>query len=160
MAKKVYIFLMLVCVITAFTGVVIWGVLREQQAELTENTVIELDGETEKTVKAELTGFYPGGKQTYTLLLSGEMAEDYDVTISFRNDKNSGALENYLTVTIKTKDVMIERQLKDLLDEGEIELGKNANEVTITYAMPEDTGNEAQGTTADFYIDLTATNDK
>lgn len=160
MKKKLYIILILVCVVTAFTGVIMWGVLQEQQAELTENTVIEVSGETEKTVKAELTGFYPGDKQEYNITLKGEMSEDYLVTLTFRDDKNADGLENYLTVTIKTKEVTIEKQLKEVLSGEKIELGSNANEITIIYAMSEETGNEAQGTTADFYIDLTAENDK
>lgn len=159
MKKKLYIILILVSVITAFTGVIIWGVLQEQQTELTENTVIEVSGETKKTVKAELVGFYPSSKQTYTITLAGETSQDYLVTINFRDDNKSGGLENYLIVTITTKEVTIEKPLKEFLKGEKVELGKNANEITITYAMPEDTGNEAQGTTADFYIDLTAEND-
>lgn len=160
MKKKLYIILILVCVVTAFTGVIMWGALQEQQAELTENPGIEVSGETEKTIKAELTGFYPGDKQEYNITLIGEMSEDYVVTLTFRNDKNVGGLEDFLTVTIKTKEVTIEKQLKEVLNGEKIELGNNANEITIAYAMSEETGNEAQGTTAEFYIDLTAENDK
>lgn len=143
----------------AFTGIVILFVLSKQD-NLEEHTVIELSGETSKTLKAELTGFYPGSTQQYVVTLNGEWADEYVITLNFRDDSSSGALENYLIVTIATKEVTIEKQLKELLDGGKVELGKNANEITITYAMPNDTGNEAQSTTADFYIDLTAKNIK
>lgn len=159
MNKRLKLILILVCVVMAFTGIVIWAVFQEQNT-LKEHTVIELNGETSKTLKADLTGFYPGSEREYAITLTGEFAENYEITLNFRNDKHSGELENYLTVTITTKNVTIQKQLKELLDGEEIELGNDANEITITYVMPEDTGNEAQGATADFYIDLTAKSDK
>lgn len=157
MNKRLKPILILVCVVMAFTGIVIWAVLQDQN-NLKERTVIKLNGETSKTLKAELSGLYPGNEQEYKIILNGELAEDYEITLNFSNDENSGALENYLIVTITTKDVTIQKQLKELLDGEKIELGGNANEITIVYAMPEDTGNEAQGATADFYINLTAKN--
>lgn len=159
MKKKLSLILILVCVVMAFTGVVMFVVL-QGQSNLKANTVIELNGETRKNLKAELTGFYPGNAQEYKITLTGEEAENYVVTLNFRRDNDGGALENYLTVTITTKDVKVEKQLKDLLDGEKLELGKNASEITITYAMSEDADNEAQGTTADFYIELTAKSDK
>lgn len=159
MDKRLKLILILVCVVMTFIGIVLLAVLQEQDS-LKEHTVIELNGETSKTLKAELTDFYPGIKQEYKIILNGESVENYQITLNFRNDKNSGDLKNYLTVTITTKDVTIQKQLKDLLDGDKVELGNNSNEITIVYAMPEDTGNEAQGTTAEFYIDLTASNDK
>ncbi len=159
MNKKLKLILILVCVVMAFTGVVIVAVVQEQ-GNLKERTVIELNGETNKTLKTELTGFYPGSEREYKIILRGEASENYETTLNFRSDKSSGALENYIIVTITTKGVTIKKQLKELLDGEKAELGKNASEITITYAMPENTGNEAQGTTADFYIDFTAKNDK
>lgn len=156
MNKKLKLILILVCVVMTFTGIVLWAFL--QQDGLKERTVIKINGETSKTLKAELTDFYPECEQEYKIILSGASAENYAITLNFRNDKNSGALENYLTVTITTKTVTISKQLSELLNGESVKLGKNANEITITYAMPAATGNEAQGTTADFYIDLTAKN--
>ncbi len=157
MNKKLSIALILVCVVLAVSGVVVWCVLQNQN-NLKTNTVIEINGETSKTLKAELTGFYPGNEQEYKIILKGDSSENYIVTLNFRNDEKHGTLENYLTVKITTKNKTIEKDLKDLLDGEKVELGKNANEICISYAMPENTGNEAQGTTAAFYIDLTAKN--
>lgn len=152
-----YVFVALAFV--AVVGGITWAVL-QKQSNMEANTVIELNGETSKTLKAELTDFYPGSEQEYKIVLTGETAGNYIITLDFRDVKNSGSLENYLTATIKAKDITIQKQLKELLDGEEIELGKGVGEITIVYAMPTDTGNEAQGTTADFYIDLTAKNDK
>lgn len=159
MKKKTYIILILVCVLMAFVGIIIWGVMQKQD-NLKENTVIEINGETSKTLKAELTGFYPGNEQEYKIILKGDSADNYEITLNFRNDEKHGTLGNYLIVKITTKDMSIEKKLKDLLDGEKIELGKNANEIYVSYAMPENTGNEAQGTTAAFYIDLTAKTNK
>lgn len=159
MKKKSMLILILVCVVMALTGMVLWMVMQEQN-ELQEQTVIELNGETSKTLKADLTGFYPGSEQEYKIILRGETASDYEITLNFRNDQNSGALENYLTVTVTTNEVTIRKQLKELFEGDGVELGSGISEITITYEMPETTGNEAQGASADFYIDLTAKNSK
>lgn len=157
MKKRLMFVLMLVCVVMSFTGIVIWFVL-QGESNLEENTVIDLNGETSKSLKAELAGFYPGCEREYSIVLKGDLSDDYYVELDFRSDSESGGLESYLVVTIKTDSVTIERQLRDLLDNGKIELGKNANEITIIYAMPGDVGNEAQGTSATFYVDVSAKN--
>lgn len=159
MKKKLTLILILACVVMAFTGVVMYAVL-QGHGNLKEHTVIELNGETRKNLKAELTGFYPGNEQSYKITLTGEESENYAVTLNFYEDKKGGTLENYLTVTITTKDVKVEKQLKELLDGEKLELGKNASEITIAYFMSEDADNEAQGATADFYIELTAKSEK
>lgn len=156
--KKIALVLILLCIATEVMGVAIYSALQEQ-GDLKENTVIELNGETRKSLRTELMGFYPGIEREYKITLSGEGSENYVVTLDFRGDKNGGALENYLTVTIETKDIKVEKRLKELLDGEELRLDKNASEITITYSMPEDTDNGAQGATADFYIELTAKSD-
>lgn len=155
MKKLFKLILLLGCMVITFMGIVIWAVLLTRGG-LQPNTVIKLNGVTHKTLQAELSGFYPGNEQEYKIVAMGEGAESYEITLAFRSNEKSGGLENYLTVTIETKDVTIEKPLTELLDGESIVLGKNANEITIRYVMHEDTGNEAQGTSADFYIDFTA----
>lgn len=159
MKKLFKLIVLLGCMAITFIGIVIWAVLLTQGG-LKPNTVIKLNGATYKTLQAELSGFYPGNEQEYKIVTTGEGTERYDVTLAFRGNAKSGGLENYLIVIVTTKEVTIEKPLTELLDGDPIELGKNANEITVTYVMPEDTGNEAQGTTADFYIDFTATIDQ
>lgn len=159
MKKLFKLIVLLGCMVITFIGIVIWAVLFTQGG-LKPNTVIKLNGATHKTLQAELSGFYPGNEQEYKIVTTGEGTEGYEITLAFRGNAKSGGLENYLLVTITTKDVAIEKPLAELLGGTPIELGKNASEITITYVMPENTGNEAQGTTADFYIDFTATIDQ
>lgn len=157
MKKRLMFILMLACMLTAFTGIVIWTVMQEE-SNLEENTVIELNGETSKSLKAELVGFYPGCECEYSIALKGDLSENYYVEINFRSGGESGGLESYLVVRIATSGVTVEKRLAELLDGGRIELGKNANKITITYVMPSDVGNEAQGSSAAFYVDVSAKN--
>lgn len=158
MNNKIKVVLILVCVAMAFTGVGIYMSLQSQN-KLEANTQINVEGETtSQTLKAKLTGFYPGCTQQYQISLNGELADSYTVTLSFRNDKKQGGLENFITVVISTSNFTLEKPLKDLLNDEVIDLGTNASQITISYTMPTDTGDEAQGTTCDFYVDLTAKN--
>ncbi len=157
MKKRLMFILMLACMLTAFTGIVIWTVM-QGESNLEENTVIELNGETSKSLKAELVGFYPGCEREYSIVLKGDLSENYYVEINFRSGGESGGLESYLVVRIATSGVTVEKRLAELLDGGRIELGKNANKITITYVMPSDVGNEAQGSSAAFYVDVSAKN--
>lgn len=155
MGKKIKIVLIAICVALAFTGVAIWGLVQKSGDELKENTTIKIEGETSKTLHANLSGFYPGASKEYTINLSGDSAKDYEISLSFRDD-NSEGLKNYLTVEIVTGEKSIEKSLSELLEGKEITLGKNATEIKIAYSMPTETGNEAQGASAAFYIDLKA----
>lgn len=157
MKRKLYVILILVCVVMASAGIVVFGANQSQDV-LEKNTEIEINGETNRTLTAELTGFYPGNEQAYTITLKGGYSDDYVVTLNFRDNEEKGELENYLTVTISAGENKIEKSLKELLDGEEIELGGTASEIEIAFAMPADTGNESQGTTASFYIDFTAKN--
>lgn len=158
MNNKIKVVLVLVCVAMAFTGVGIFISL-QSQSKLEAHTQINVEGETtSKTLKATLTGFYPGCTQEYQIGLTGDLADSYNVTLTFRNDKKQGGLENFITVVISTSNFTLEKPLKDLLNGDVIDLGTNASQITISYTMPTDTDDEAQGTTCDFYVDLTAKN--
>ncbi len=155
MSKKITIALIALCLAMTVCGTTIYFVNKSDN-DLSNKTEINLNGDTAKELEVTLTDFYPGSTQTYEIKLKGNSADDYTVTINFRDDEKSGMLENYLTVVISTDKVSIEKSLKELLEGDEISLGKNASNIKIRYTMPESVGNESQGTTADFYIDISA----
>lgn len=155
MSKRLNIILIAACVLMTVFGSVISSVMNAQ-SDLKENTVIKVNGETDKTLKAELSGFYPGCEKEYIIVLKGSLASESCVTLEFRNGENNGGLENYINVKITAGEITVEKPLKDLFDGNKIDFGSKVSEIKITYAMPENTGNEAQGTTAFFYIDVTA----
>lgn len=149
--------LTLVCVALSFTGIGLrFALLAETKLE--EHTEISLRGETNTTLSAELSGFYPGSEQEYEIALTGEGAGDYYVSLNFRADARSGGLEEYLNVRILAGDFTTEKNLKELLDGEALDLGRGAEEIRLVYAMPANTGNEAQGTVTEFLIDVIASN--
>lgn len=158
MRKKVMMLLTIACVALTAASITIWCVLNSQ-SDLEQNTEVTVNGETKKTFKAELEDFYPGKAQDYKITLSGDLAEHYVVTLKFRDDNKHGELENYIIVKIATKEKRIEKPLADLLKGEDVVLGSNANEITITYEMRVDAGNESQGTAASFFLELHAKNE-
>ncbi len=155
MSKRLNIILIAACVLMTVFSSIIYSVM-QGQGDLKENTVIKVNGETDKTLKAELSGFYPGCEKEYVIALKGSLVSEGCVTLEFRNGENHGGLENYINVKITAGEIAVEKPLKDLFDGNKIDFGNNVSEIKITYSMPENTGNEAQGTTAFFYIDVTA----
>lgn len=151
-----FIFGLITVGVTVASAAVVYRAIKDTSGNVDSDAVIEIDGETFRSLSVELTGFYPGSEQKYTIELTSESSDAYEVTLSFRDDDENATLKNYLNVTISAQDVKIEKSLNELLGGGEVSLGTNVSEITIAYSMPEDTGNEAQGATADFYIDFLA----
>ncbi len=160
MQRKLKIILVLVSIAMSFLGATFWVVLQNEN-NLNNNVVVDLDNEN---VQETLDGinfkdFHPGHNEKYEITLKGDLSDDYEVTLDFHEIKSEGkdnALANYINVKIETQEKTIEKGLKELLDGKQIELGKKASTIDITYYMPEDVGNESQGTSVEFYIELTA----
>lgn len=146
--------LIIISVVLALTGVAVFEVMQKNNT-LKNNTEIVIDGNTSKTLKVEMEGFYPGKTMDYVISLKDKTAQDCSISLNFFDD-NGGDLKNYLTVKIVTNKGSIEKSLQDLLDGSEISLGKKINKITISYTMPIETGNESQGTSVLFYIELNA----
>lgn len=158
MSRRIKYILIIVSVALSLTGTMLWGVLSKKD-DLDRTTRIEIEGETQKTLKAEITDFYPGKEASYKIELTGSRAQDFTVTLNFRDD-DGGELKEYIIVTIETnvEGDSSEKSLKELLNGESLELGKGATEIEIRYRMPETVGNEAQGTSVEFYIDVRASN--
>lgn len=146
--------IIIISIVLTLTGVVILGLLQNNN-NLEENTVIEVNGETSKTLKAEIKGLYPGKTEEYTILLKGDSTEEYSITLNFFDD-NGGELKKYIVVRIETNNNSIEKSLEELLEGELISLGQGVTEITILYTMPIDVGDEAQGASIVFYVELNA----
>lgn len=151
-----FIFGLITVGVAATSAVVVYRAVKNTSGTVESDALIEIESDTVKTLKAELTGFYPGSVQEYTIALTNVLSDDYEVTLSFRDEDESATLKHFLNVTISAQDVRIEKSLDELFSGGAVSLGSNVSEITITYAMPEAVGNEAQGATADFCIDFSA----
>ena len=152
MSKKIKYVLVLACVAAAFVGATIFFLLQSEN-EAIDRTTISINGETTKTLAADIKGLYPGGKSEYEIALDG--GSDFEITLSFR-DKSDGGLKEYIDVKITVGDKTIEKPLAELLDGGEISLGRNVGTIGIVYLMDEHAGNETQGADICFFIDITA----
>ncbi|MBR5192297.1 MAG: hypothetical protein IKW33_02700 [Clostridia bacterium] len=122
---------------------------------LNKNTIINVSEETNLTLKAEIKDLYPGKTEDYVISFVGNNAEDYFITLNF-NGANDGKLKNYIKVEIKTENSVINKTLLELLNGELISLGKGVKEINISYTMPVDVGNEAQGTTISFNVEIEA----
>lgn len=150
--KTVLIFFIII--LTVICGLII--IVMNPYNNIKENTVITVNGEVEKSYKAELSSFYPGNTQVCNISLKGKSSNDFYITLNFRDVE--GDLQKYINVKIIVDNIVFERNLSDLFTDDEIHLGKNVQNIKICYTMPEDTGNESQGLYAKFYIDFVASN--
>lgn len=154
--NKLKYIIIIISVILTLTGVVILGIL-QNNSNLEDSTVVEINGETSKTLKAEIKGFYPGKTADYVISLTGDSAEEYSITLNFFGD-NGGELKKYILVGVMTDNSSIEKPLEELLEGDALSLGRGITEITITYTMPIDTGDEAQGESVVFFVELNAKN--
>ncbi len=152
--SKLKYILIIISIILTLTGVVLLATMKDNN-ELKENTVIEIDGATTKTLKAEIIGLYPGKTEEYVISFAGDNIKDYLITLDFNGD-DDGVLKNYIEVEIKTNDSSINKTLNELLEGDLISLGTGVTEIIISYTMPIEVGNEAQGESVVFYVKLDA----
>ena len=155
-SNKLTYLIIIISIVLTLTGVAVWGTLQKND-NLEENTVVEINGETSKTLKSDIKGLYPGQTVDYVISLTGDYAEEYSTTLKFFGD-NGGELKEYVLVGIITNNVTIEKPLQEILNADVILLGEGITEITISYTMPIDTGDEAQGASVVFYIELNAKN--
>ncbi|MBR2466749.1 MAG: hypothetical protein IKB38_07480 [Clostridia bacterium] len=131
-----------------------------------ERNVIEVrlrDRETQ-TVKFENLCLLPGEECEYTLKLEPDGIEQCDLKIDFIETKER-TLKNFAYVRIEADGTVIFDDLMARAFDGEpiilpvdFDSGKNA-ELTVTYYLPLDVGNEAQSAEAIFELQLTASNE-
>ncbi len=159
MRRKVGYILTLAAVVMAIIGVLIWFNLKDD-GSLEKRTTLTINGETTKTLKAEIGGINPGDTKEYTINIIGKAAPDYYFTLVFRKNEevetDRNTLGKYVNVTISTGSVTVRKNLEELFGGETIELGKKAQNITITYSMPLEIGNEAMGAEARFFIDVSA----
>lgn len=158
MRRKVGYILTLCAVATAFIGLLLWFNLKTDGV-LSSKTTLKIDSAATKTLTAEISGVSPGDSREYEINLAGDEASAYVVKLDFRK-RGDGTLGKYLYVTVSTESVTVEKSLEELFDDGQVELGKNAEKITIRYSMPLDVGNEAQGANVFFYLDVIASAEK
>lgn len=132
-------------------------ILLNRKPKLKDNTIITIDDEVVESYKVEISNFFPGYEKEYKITFISDDINKYDVSIDF-NNPNEGKLKEYLNIVIITKHTYLENTMNNFLTEEEIYLGKGIEEIIIKYKMPEEIGNEAQGTSVKFNLDISITN--
>ncbi len=142
-------------------GLILFVVVTSRQNEFSKSIRLQANGTTEE--KMEITGlnFKPGDNREYELTYSCTDGGKYDLTFVFKTTK-AGGMEPFISVELENGDRKVTVPLKDVLeDERGIETTlyfekKKKESVYLRFSMPIEVGNEAQGTTADFQVIMTA----
>lgn len=161
MGRKVKYILAIVCAITAAVGAAIFAVLMKKKLEngvtVSGGANVTLTAESTKSIEANIGGLYPGERREYVIDVKLDQAENSEIVIAFRDKDTNGKLKNYIGVTVTSGDTSVEKSLKELLEGSEeLRFDGSTTQIVIVYTMRQDAGNESQGATADFYIDISA----
>ena len=140
-------------------AVVLIVFLEDTHDNFEENIVISQDGVTEEVLKFENLRLVPTQKTEYTVNLVCAASGKYHISLDYA-EKTNGGMRDFIKVLIKYGDnVAYSGGLNDLLLGSVVEFdgelyADDPLPITINYAMPEEVGNEAQGTFEDFIICL------
>ena len=161
MSRKVKYILAIVCAVTAAVGAAIFAVLIKKKLEngvtISGGANVTLTAESTKSIEANICGLYPGERREYVIDVKLDQAENSEIVIAFRDKDTNGKLKNYIGVTVTSGDASVDKSLKELLEGGEeLRFNGSTTQIVIVYTMRQDAGNESQGATADFYIDISA----
>lgn len=119
---------------------------------------IKLDdsGVTHAELKFSANGLLPAESREYSVVLQAKTSGTYNVTLEFVGENS--ILGDFVDVTVEYDGGKAEHSLAEMLNgetvEFTCEIAKKSA-IKIIYTMPEETGNEAQGASADFDILLT-----
>ena len=131
-----------------------------------ERNVIKvgLDKGDSESIKFDTLALVPGDSCEYTIKLHREGAKRYDLSLQFKETQEK-TLKNFARVKISCGDeVLCDELLATVFENSAIVLpvdfkdDKNT-ELTITYYLPLEVGNEAKNAEADFELHLTASNE-
>ena len=157
MKKGTAYILICLTVVMSLIGLLIWYNVAKTAGEKNPMEVdITLNGNTTRELSVDFKDLNPGTDGQYVINLKAQNAKDYSVVLRFHGE---GKIKDYIDVEITTDAEGFEcekKKLADLLDGEEIALGKGATRITVSYSMPVDVGNEAQGAEANFFIELVA----
>ncbi len=126
-----------------------------------ENITVSKEGTTTSTVAVHDLALLPAASRTYTVHLRCKASGTYRILLSYE-EKANGGLKPFVNVTVRADgEIVWNGTLQELLDgntcptfSGELQ-EKDSFDVQITYDMPQEIGNEAKDTFADFDVHFT-----
>ena len=140
------------CMLIAFTA--------NAREDFPESVKVKRNGETQEVFAVRDLKLTPSESKEYEIDLVCDASGAYDIALEYQ-EQHDGGMKRYVDVTVQANgETVYEGKLAKLLDGGEkIELqgtlyAQEPLVLKIIYTMPYETGNEAQGTSADFDLCL------
>ncbi len=157
MNRKLYyvlLFLMDILAISALC-VGVWTFNTNKKMSMIRDVEINEDGEAESKFVFRINNMLPGDAHTYTVNLTATAIELHSIKMEF-TEKGDVSLAKFITVDVLLDDQPIEQlSLSELLEDNGFELEVDFSEIqnralSITYTLPLETTDEAQGAIAKF----------
>lgn len=160
MIKKLSYVLIILFVLLIAAGIAIGSVLLNRNGGFSKE--ITLSGTVvHEELGVSLDGMVPGKTVSYMVSFKGEISQTYDVSLVF-TPAGDCTLADYIDVNVTLDGKQLNAgKLNAYLSGDAINLGLSATEkdksvLEITYTMPAEVGNEAQGASAAFNVEITA----
>lgn len=155
---KVKRILLIALALVILLGVVLVALLLANNDKIVKNIKLKEDGITKESLEFSANGLHPGDEKEYTINITSSVVGKYSVKFDFIEDKD-GLLKSFIDVTLTYGDTSYTYTLAELLDGQTInfvcDVSNEPAVITVKFVMPIETGNEAQGTYADFFANLT-----
>lgn len=159
--KKSILLLVIGLIVLVLIGLMLFVVITYTQRDFSKNIRLHKHGVTQEQFQIDGLDLKPGENREYELKYSCVGGGLYDLT--FEGDsKHLGGMEQYIVVEVESSNRKVSLPLKNLLMDGipielTIDLNEKLNEtVYLRFIMPAEVGNEAQGTTTSFWIQMIA----
>ncbi len=164
MTKNLFIRIALIaCSTLILTGAVLsaYFLISANQKQIIKIEIEDSSTENGVLVPFEHLGLAPGEECSYTLIVDVKDANQYDLALAFY-EKADGALADYAHVRVESNgEVLRDQRLAELFEDNLLTMhvdlrGKKRERVKITYYLPAEVGNEAQGAEAVFELLVSA----
>ncbi len=107
-----------------------------------------------KKLVINIDNIYPGNKNNIDVSL--DVKEGFTLFISFEEITKNTLLNDYLIIDINTNKNEISYNLKDVINKGEFKIGRDINELTISYLLSDEADNSTQNQKTSFSTYLIA----
>lgn len=155
--RSVNILIVSFILIGVFAIMLIFFVERAKET-FPDNITVSSEGTTDSLIPIRNLRLSPTESKEYSVNLVCEASGSFYITLSFE-ELADGGMKEFINVTVRADgELLYEGTLIELLDgdvtidfEGELHATEPLA-VSITYEMPREVGNEAQGTYSDFNL--------
>lgn len=160
MKNKSVNILIVALLLLGIMSVILITFLHKAKEDFPKDIRVRENGVTETILPVRDLALIPTESRTYEVDLVCAASGMYHIYLTYE-EKTNGGMKAFVDVTVKIEDQTIyEGKLAHLLDGGEVlhyEGELHATEpmcISVTYHMPYDVSNDAQGTHSDFDIHL------